>query len=439
MKTHLKYVIEYQKPHYPEEYDVCNTYAQKYHRRLQYEISVRTEYELPINVIHCVLSWIKTTYPNKILRDPALIDHINEDQLGDLLPAGKICHLENMYKNYQQGNLEQWMTKALEMEEKCWYEGRQPEIRSVSYSELSVDILQICKDDIKAAKEISEDFVNKTTPVLLNEFLKFLKRYKRSIENYLKKNKGKPHYKETIIANMNCCSNFRGFIECVSAGEDIKKEMYSVLSEIENQGYGILLQDLFKDLKSHFRGLSQTKVLISQETMQHIITTANTYVSSITIPTAPCHQVMSGKVHRHLVQKYLTKMKAIRQCNIYQQKALAAQMRNTADLFSQFCTDHLNDTQMSEATWVNNAIRKIAEIISLQDLEAIKLEVAVLSQEYPDIKKRHVKSFLFIKNNLTNSERMSAVRIMETIKCEDKPDRKLFTFIPCLPCYWLIY
>lgn len=63
MKTHLKYVIEYQKPHYPEEYDVCNTYAQKYHRRLQYEISVRTEYELPINVIHCVLSWIKTTYP----------------------------------------------------------------------------------------------------------------------------------------------------------------------------------------------------------------------------------------------------------------------------------------------------------------------------------------------------------------------------------------
>lgn len=35
----------------------------------------------------------------------------------------------------------------------------------------------------------------------------------------------------------------------MSAGEDIKKEMYLVHSEIENQGYGILLQDLFKDLK----------------------------------------------------------------------------------------------------------------------------------------------------------------------------------------------
>ncbi|KAM3918564.1 tumor necrosis factor alpha-induced protein 2-like [Leptodactylus fuscus] len=326
------------------------------------------------------------------------------------------------------------MTNALAEAEKCWHKG------SVNSSELSADILQIYTSGIKSAVEISEDFINKITPVLVNEFLEFLKRYKRSIENYYKKNKAIPQFKEIIIANMNYCSHFRDFIEHANAGEDAKQKIYSILNEIENQGFGILLQDLFEGIKSHFRGISRTKGLNNQEIMSHIITTANTYISSVTTLTDRCRQVMAGKIHTNLVKEYLTEMKEIRQCNTQQQRDLAAQMENIADLFNQFCTDHLNDAQMSEAKWRNDAIRKIADIIQLQDLDAIKLVVGVLAHEYPDIRKRHVKAILYIKNNLKTAERMSVVKIMENItKTTDHPQRQLFASIPCMPCCCLLF
>ncbi|XP_075701136.1 tumor necrosis factor alpha-induced protein 2-like [Rhinoderma darwinii] len=431
LKKDLTHVIKNIKPYYPEEFDVCNIYAQQYHQLLQNEISLVTEYELYITDIHSLLSWIKTTYPN-ILRDPALIGHINTAELGELLPPEKIHGLERMYMLYQEGLLEQWMTNALEVEEKHWMEGRQPvKIGSICNSELSVDILEIYDSGIKSAKEISDDFVDKVTPILANEFLKFLKRYKTSFTNYHKKNKSKSHFREIIFANMNCCHNFRVFIEGASAAEDIKQNIYSILSEIENQGFRIILQDLFQEIQSHFRRISECKGLNSKEIMLNIITTANTYISSITALDAACHEVMVDKIHMHLVKEYLTQIQHISPCNIEQQKALATQMHNTVDFVTQFCSDHLNDAQVSEATWVNNVIRNIADIIQLQDLEAITLEVGVLVHEYPDIRRRHVKAFLHIKKNLTISKTMSVLKVFKIIKHGDHPHRQLFTFIPC--------
>lgn len=53
---------------------------------------------------------------------------------------------------------------------------------------------------------------------------------------------------------------------------------------------------------------------------------------------------------------------------------------------------HLHDAdcflfwQGSQATWLNSALPKLAEIIRLQDLGAIKMEVATLASTYPDIR-----------------------------------------------------
>ncbi|XP_040266908.1 tumor necrosis factor alpha-induced protein 2-like [Bufo bufo] len=355
IKSGLTHVIENLKPHYPEDFDVATTYALQYHQHLQSELSLITEYELYINDIHVLLSFTHSIYPSSILRDPVLINHINVPQLEELLPSEKVCHLEKMYI----------------LDQKIYDSG------------------------MNAAKGISDDFANKVTPILATEFLEFLQSYKISIGNHCEKNKSKLHFMDIIIANLNCCDHFRVFIERASAGEDIKQKIYMILGEIEDQGFSVLLKDLFQNM-----------------------------------------QVMAGKVHMHLVIEYLTYMKDIRQCDIDEQKALAAQMHRTADLLHHFCTDHLSDTQLSKATWANNAICKVAEILQLQDLDAIKLDVGVLANEYPDIRKRHVNSFLCIKNNLKSSERMSVVQIMEGLAGEDPLSRRLFTFIPCMPCFW---
>ncbi|XP_040267581.1 tumor necrosis factor alpha-induced protein 2-like isoform X2 [Bufo bufo] len=439
MKSGLTHVIKNLKPHFPEDFDVGNTYALQYHQKLRSVLSLITEYELYINEIHALLSFTQSSYPS-ILRDPVLINHINVAQLEELLPSEKVCHLEKMYILDQKEQLEQLMTKTLRREEDQWKEGQPPDmLESVFPSALSEDILQMYDGNIKAAEAISENFENKLTPILANVFLGFLQRYKSSIYKHCNKNKSKAHFMDIIIANLNCCDHFRVFIERTSVGEDMKKKIYTILSEIEDQGFSVLLNNFFQEIQPCFRRIRRTKGLKSEKIMSEIITTSREYVSSVTTLSTSCRQVMAAKVHMHLVIEYLTDMKDIRHCDIDEQKALAAQMHRTADLLHHFCTDHLSDAQMSKATWENGAIRKTAEIVQLQDLAAIKLDVGVLTSEYPDIRKRHVKSFLQIKNTLNMCERMSVVKIMEGIKREDPLSRCLFTFIPCMPCCCLIF
>ncbi|XP_056401438.1 tumor necrosis factor alpha-induced protein 2-like isoform X2 [Hyla sarda] len=425
MKKDLIHVIENLEPLYPREFDVCNTYAQQYLRVLQYEINLVTDYEL--SEIHLLLVWTKTLYP-RILGDPALADHINMAQMGELLPPEKISHLENMYIHQLKENLKELMTNALET--RNWKRERQPVMTDLTlYSELYIDIIQICESGIKPAWEISEDLVNKVTPIMVNEFLEFLHRYENFFTIFVK-NRTRNIFKEIVTVNMYCCYQFRVFTEVTRTDEDTKQQINSVLTKIKKEGYSILLQDLFQGIKSDFRRISQTRGLNSENIMSQIITTAMTYMSNITTLEASCRQVMAGEVHKHLVKEYLTKIIDIRHHNREQQKDLADEMHNTANLLTTFCTDQLNDAQVPEAEWMNNAIHRIAEIIRLQDVEAIKLEVGMLANEYPDISQRHVIAFLYIKGNLNISALNSIVNALENSIRRDDPERRLFTFIP---------
>ncbi|KAM4013197.1 tumor necrosis factor alpha-induced protein 2-like isoform 1-T2 [Anomaloglossus baeobatrachus] len=401
-------------------------FAKLYQQQLQYVIRLAIKGDLEINDLHCLLSWTKTLYPN------FLKEYINQAQLGELLSTDEACRLKDKYIQKQKEELNITWHKALESEEKCWEEN--PD----NLSEISHNILQMFNGVFKAAKIISDDFLNIIMPMVESEFLQFLNRYKSSIQTYSKKNRTKSHFREIIMNNMNYCSHFRDFVERDFASADKKQKMNLVLQEIEEKGFNILLQDLFKHIDCNLGMLSRVKGLNSQEIMQENISRATVLLSSLPTLSDKCRQVIAAKIHMHLVTKYLTEIKDIRKCNTAEQKALASQMDNTEQLLSQFSTDHVNDDQQSDATWANKVIGKIANIIRFESLETIKQEVGVLAEEYPDIRRRHVKSFLCIKINLTNFERMSAVTMFDAIKQEDPPGRRLFIFIPCRPCHCLI-
>ncbi|XP_077123160.1 uncharacterized protein LOC143777072 isoform X2 [Ranitomeya variabilis] len=104
-----------------------------------------------------------------------------------------------------------------------------------------------------------------------------------------------------------------------------------------------------------------------------------------------------------------------------------------------FKDEELNVDQRSEAAWANDVIDKVADIIASdpKDLETIKQDVFALGNTCPDIRRRHVKSFLCIKKDLSNSQRISAVNILNITNLEDPQGRQLFTNIPCWPCHFL--
>uniref|UniRef100_A0A8B9FHT2 TNF alpha induced protein 2 n=1 Tax=Amazona collaria TaxID=241587 RepID=A0A8B9FHT2_9PSIT len=107
-----------------------------------------------------------------------------------------------------------------------------------------------------------------------------------------------------------------------------------------------------------------------------------------------------------------------------QQQNLAQHIsKNAADLEA-FCTSN-----GSQATWLNSALPKLAEIIRLQDLGAIKIEVATLATTYPDIRKRHLEAFLYIKANLSRSELKSILGYLADSTASLVPKAPLFSDI----------
>lgn len=118
-------------------------------------------------------------------------------------------------------------------------------------------------------------------------------------------------------------------------------------------------------------------------------------------------------MHRHLVTEFilrLTKRRLVLKM-VEQQLELAAQILASSNLIQNFCTQNVSLAlpipttlsiswhpalppppqpclcpQGSHAEWLQQALPSLAEIIRLQDLNAIKISVATYATYYPDFR-----------------------------------------------------
>lgn len=131
-------------------------------------------------------------------------------------------------------------------------------------------------------------------------------------------------------------------------------------------------------------------------------------------------------VHRHLVKEYIVQLSKRRLVlkTAEQQRHLSGQILANADLIQRFCTENVSPSrpgweaptplglpqlcqawaepsgpwrgaaslqpglclQGSLATWLHQALPTLAEVLRLQDPNAIKMEVATYATLYPDFR-----------------------------------------------------
>ncbi|XP_075700391.1 tumor necrosis factor alpha-induced protein 2-like [Rhinoderma darwinii] len=436
LKQDLTHVVTHLMEHYPQDFDVCNTYAQHYHQFLVLQMNSVTEFELGGEDTYYLLCWrwISTTwvhnyYPNMILKDPILIGHIDESKLNNLLSPDIISKFEDHYSAYEIDSVKTYMNRSLEMEVERWKNEKEPEILgNCHHSELHIDIVQIYNSGIKRAEEIKEGMAQKVSCLLPHEMKEFFKGYKTSLEEFLEKNKTHSFYREIAITNLNCCYHFREFIEKKDTKFDpvMQQQMLSIILQCEDLTYAALFQELFLDLKTQFRKMSQGSSLCSYQTMQDIVKITERSVSDFKTLCPPCYKEMIMRIHKHLVKEYLTRLlkRKVSYKNALQLQKLAEQINENANLIHVFCDDH-----KSEEEWLKPVIPKVAEIIRLQDLCAIQLEVATLVEEYPDIRNKQIEAILYMKGNLSRHDIKSILKVSDTIQRRTFSKPKLFELI----------
>ncbi|XP_060037062.1 tumor necrosis factor alpha-induced protein 2 [Erinaceus europaeus] len=426
MKNDLEAVVERLKPLFPAEMDVVAVYARSYHAHFAAQLASMAQFELCPRDTYMLLLWVQKLYPDDIINSPKLAGELQGLELGSLLPPKQVQELEVTFLSNEVTGVKELMARALELESERWAQNTAPQfLDSHWHSELAIDIMQILYQAHTKARNVTPDLGSQIRPMLLAALTAFLNSYLSTFDNFLEKGRQLSNYRPNVMANVNNCQLFWTTVEQKWQQTQASQNfMLSPLRDLKSHSFAILLQSLFEDLKPLFKK-AQAR-WSAPEQLDEILATVGGRLPEFSGLRDCFREELMEAVHLHLVKEYITLLGRRRLVlkAVEQQLQLAGQIEANANLIQSFCTQH-----GSPASWLNPAIPTIAEIIRLQDPNAIKISVATYATWYPDFSKGHLNTILAIKGNLPSSEARDIRSILDMSTGTREPTKALFSLI----------
>ncbi|XP_039598113.1 tumor necrosis factor alpha-induced protein 2-like isoform X2 [Polypterus senegalus] len=411
VKEDLISVVKNIKDCYPEEYDICNFYAQLYHTAFSSQIQKLVDFELDPEDCSYLLCWLNDYYPNDVLKHKDLEGHINSNLLGSLVQETKLYHLESTFLTNRQGDLKKWLSNALEICQSPWLSGEYPkEINGVYNSDLAIDVIQCMETTAQTARQISEDILKKVMLIILEELEVFLVRYQTFMKDFINGKEKRENRTAVVLANMPCYKAFRNYINQQQFfEEDSKKKCLEVLSRLENIGYEYLLKIFYKALKPNYKGLVTPKWM-DESNLVNLLKNADKQMKEFKKMETTCFLDLVNRLHFSVIAEYSRRImkKKIKLRNQITQEQVAEQICAESEQIHQLFTDY-----GSTENWLQPILPKVAEVLRLQEASSIQLEIATMVRDYPDIREHHVSALLEIKPNLSPEEVKNIKKVLQ--------------------------
>ncbi|KAF6133418.1 TNF alpha induced protein 2 [Phyllostomus discolor] len=424
LKGDLEAVVERLKPLFPAEFGVVAAYAESYHQHFAAQLTAMAQFELLERDTYLLLVWVQNLYPNDIINSPKLAGQLQGVELGSLLPPRQIRLLEATFLSNEVTSAKELMARALSLESQHWAQDVAPQrLDGHCHSELAIDIIQIISQSQAKAESITANLGVQIKPLLWVELAAFLRSYQRAFDEFLERCRQLGNYRATVMANINSCWSLRTFIK---QNQQTPQDLLGYLSKLKSHGFDTLLQSLVERLQPLFKNFSHTRWAASEKTMENIVRTVESALPEFSGLRDCFREELMELVHRHLVKEYIVQLSKRRLVlkTAEQQRHLSGQILANADLIQRFCTEH-----GSLATWLHQALPTLAEILRLQDPNAIKMEVATYATLYPDFSKGHLSAILAIKGNLSSSDVKSIRSILDVSAGAHGPHKSLFSLI----------
>ncbi|XP_059814619.1 tumor necrosis factor alpha-induced protein 2-like [Hypanus sabinus] len=428
LKEDFDTIVNCIKPCYPQEYNICKKYVEYYHKKSSSLMELIIESKPKGKDVYPFLHWIYSCYPN-LLSTVTQSEETSQEMSKTLLPERMISHLKSEYFTALQSDTRTHMYKSLCIEEDKWKSEEEPIVLNGYYhSELPIDIIQIIVGAIQETGTLTNEMVDKTVVIMLEEAHSFLGSFQQSAENFEKSNTNQTNFISIIILITNCCEVFRNYIDTSEkiTNTELTEKVRSLLNEMEKKTKDILLKTLFCKLKPYCKKLVTGKWLESSEHMTKMLGILEEHLTKLEKLKAPLYQDILREIHKQLIIEYIIRiMKKKLNCKtVNEQQKVANQIKNEAEQIQKLFSFYT-----SETTHLESALLKIAEIIRLKDVEAITMEVAALSRDFPDVQKHHIGAILYLKGNMKKSNEKEILNILNTPmnNTTSSVDLKLFT------------
>ncbi|XP_048655339.1 exocyst complex component 3-like protein 4 isoform X2 [Marmota marmota marmota] len=333
------------------------TYLRAFHSAVAQRLQELAQAARGCEQLYLLLDWAANVYGSPdFLGAPDLA--LLTEPLPPLLAPDVWARLESDYTSFLETKIASCFEGILQLEQNRWAAGEAPELVA---------------EHVKAAGAISAELEATTLRICARALRLFLPRFEKS---FLESEAvSEPH----LGAYINACEELRTSLLARFPGtlEELEKPLVSATCNFQKH----LLQGLQHDVQPLFRALS-TKSWLTQDTLHPIMDKVVAFAHHLKHVTPTLAKETLQEVHRYIVREYLAQALRPRERFRGMERVNGSQKMN---LDAQAISDTFQGLG-SEATWLNQAIPCVAEILGESYKDDIQRHLETLIQSYPDIR-----------------------------------------------------
>ncbi|XP_068016283.1 exocyst complex component 3-like protein 4 isoform X2 [Melanerpes formicivorus] len=390
---------------YPEEYQVCDTYVEAFHKAIASHLQALSHRLMEFNELHTMLDWVANTYLSELfLGHPDLKPEVKTENLSLLLTPTDWDKLKNSYIVSAKGTIRSYFENILRMEStEKWEKEDHPEVKeNLYYSSLSFDIQAIIGEHMKMSRAISRSLEIKMLELCLAELHEFIPRFGKKFSAWSTA-QDSPIFAPYFAAYIN------SFHDLVSGLKTVFKvntgELEKTLAGLTRNFTDIFLDKLRTKSQPLFKKILTKDWILATERPDSLASAVSQFSKHLQHMRQPKGQELLHDIHKYVVREYIAQViRPRRKINRETRQIVSNKMSQEARILNDMFID-----QGSDSGWLLPAIHHIANILGEDRRDKIEEHVKELCEDYPDISKNHILAVLALRG-LGHTRRMAIFR-----------------------------
>nr|XP_054305330.1 exocyst complex component 3-like protein 4 isoform X2 [Pongo pygmaeus] len=334
--------------------------------------------------LYVLLDWAANVYGSPdFLGAPGLA--LPAEPLPPLLAPDVWARLESDYTSFLEAKIASCFDSILQLEQSHWAAAEVPEVLQGLYqAPLSMDVHMLVAEHVKAAGAISAELEATTLRICTRALGLFVPRFEKAF--LASEAVSEPH----LGAYINACEELRTSLLSRFPGtqEELEKPLVTATCSFQKH----LLQGLQRELQPLFRVVC-TRDWLTQDWLHPLMDKVVTFAGHLQRVARPRAQETLQEVHRFVVREYLAR--ALRPRERFRgMERMHGSQKMSRD--AQAISDTFQGLG-SEATWLDQAIQCVAEILGETYKDDIQRHLETLIRSYPDIRRDHILAILALR------------------------------------------
>ncbi|KAI5767734.1 EXOC3L4 [Gulo gulo luscus] len=310
---------------------------------------------------------------------------LSTEPLPPLLAPDLWARLESDYTSFLETKVTSCFDSILQLEQSRWADTEAPDVlQGLYHTPLSIDVHMLVAEHVKASGAISAELEATTLSICARALGLFLPRFAKAFLE--SKAVSEPH----LGANINACEELRTSLLAKFPGtfEELEKPLVAATCTFQKR----LLQGLQGDVQPLFRALC-TKEWLTHDVLHPLMDKVVAFARHLEHVAPLRAQETLQELHRYVVREYLAQVLRPRERFRGEERMRSSQKMGVD-------AQAIGDTFQglgSEATWLDQAIPCMADILGETYKDDILRHLETLIGSYPDIRRDHVLAILALR------------------------------------------